>query len=206
MTLKDQNILEATEDVLVNVNIVDDERYKKNNEIKKQKPGYVPFEEEEVDEFGLPKTKSLLAKYDPEIDGEKRESFVLGNNLFVSVCGSFCLEFTDPTGEAGNEEARFKESLKEKLKEQQKRIETLESRPLRIASEYYTAEEMVSFKKPKRRVKKIRSSKEILKADDLLKDVAAESTTSDLGSRSKRPKTEPEPEFDRKWFDRYFFS
>jgi len=81
LTLKDQNILEEEEDVLINVNLVDEERYKKNNEIKKQKPGYKAYEEEEMDESGLPKTKSLLAKYDGEIDGDKRDSFVLGNNL-----------------------------------------------------------------------------------------------------------------------------
>lgn len=83
LTLKDQNILdEEGGDVLINVNMIDDERYKKNNEVKKQKPGYQPFEED-LDDLGLPKTKSLLAKYDQEIDGEKRESFVLGNHLML---------------------------------------------------------------------------------------------------------------------------
>ena len=77
LTLKDQNILQEG-DVLVNVNLVDVERYKKNNEIKKQRPGYQPYEEEEVNELGLPKPKLLLAKYDTEIDGEKNDSFVLG--------------------------------------------------------------------------------------------------------------------------------
>ena len=122
-----------------------------------------------MDEFGMPKTKSLLAKYDGEIDGEKRDSFVLGKE--------------------GDEEARFKNAMKEKLKQQQKRIETLESRPLQIASEYYTADEMTAFKKPKRRVKKIRT-KEILTADDLLKTVPVADASSDLGSRSKKRKTE----------------
>lgn len=171
LTLKDQNILDEKEDVLVNVNIVDEERYKKNNEIKQQKPGYKAYEEEEIDELGLPKTKSLLAKYDTEIDGDQRESFVLGRE--------------------GDEEARFKMALKEKLKEQQKRIETLESRPLQIASEYYTPEEMTAFKKPKRRIKKIRT-KEILKADDLLQGADADAPSSDLGSRSKKRKVEAE--------------
>lgn len=77
LTLKDQNVLDEEADVLVNVNLMDEERYKKNNEIKKQRPGYQPFEEE-FDELGLPKKKSLLAKYDVEIEGEKKESFVLG--------------------------------------------------------------------------------------------------------------------------------
>lgn len=93
-------------------------------------------------------------------------------------------------GQAGDQEARFKESLKQKLKEQQKKIETLESRPLQIASEYYTADEMASFKKPKRRIRKVRKSDQILKADDLLKGTNAEASSSDLGSRSKKQKVE----------------
>lgn len=168
LTLKDQNILdEEGGDVLINVNMIDDERYKKNNEVKKQKPGYQPFEED-LDDLGLPKTKSLLAKYDQEIDGEKRESFVLGAK--------------------GEEEAQRKamDRVKDKLKLQQKKVESLESRPLKIASEYYTQNEMTSFKKVKRRVKKIRSkSDQMLKADDLLA-TTSENTLSDLGSRSKK--------------------
>lgn len=77
MTLKDRNILDEESDVLINVNLIDEERYKKNNEIKKQRPGYQPLEEE-FDEMGLPIKKSLLAKYDVEIEGDQKDSFVLG--------------------------------------------------------------------------------------------------------------------------------
>ncbi|EFX76024.1 hypothetical protein DAPPUDRAFT_306323 [Daphnia pulex] len=174
LTLKDQNILQEEGDVLVNVNLVDIERYKKNNEIKKQRPGYQPYEEEEVDELGLPKPKLLLAKYDTEIEGEKHDSFVLGK--------------------IGDEEAKMKAQklMKDKLKLQQKKIESLESRPLQIASEYYTAEEMVSFKKVKRRVKKVRSKGDgILKADDLIQETQ-ETTSSDLGSRSRKKRMDEE--------------
>ena len=45
-------VLEEDEDVLLNVNIADDEKAAKNVELKKGKPGYNPYEEEEVDEFG----------------------------------------------------------------------------------------------------------------------------------------------------------
>ena len=83
--------------------------------------------------------------------------------------------------------------MKDKLKLQQKKIESLESRPLQIASEYYTAEEMVSFKKVKRRVKKVRSkSDRILKADDLIQEKPEEITSSDLGSRSRKKKLDEE--------------
>lgn len=45
-------VLDEDRDVLLNVNIVDDEKAAKNVELKKGKPGYNPYEEEEVDEYG----------------------------------------------------------------------------------------------------------------------------------------------------------
>ena len=45
-------VLEDDGDVLVNVNMVDDDRAKKNVEVKKGKPLYNPFEQED-EEFGL---------------------------------------------------------------------------------------------------------------------------------------------------------
>lgn len=70
---------------------------------------------------------------------------------------------------------------------QQKKVESLESRPLQIASEYYTAEEMVSFKKVKRRVKKGgNKGSRTLKADDLIQKTQEEAVSSDLGSRKRK--------------------
>ena len=72
----------------------------------------------------------------------------------------------------------------------------MESAPLRIASEYYTPDEMVSFKKVKKRVKKVRTKtdSQMLKADDLLAS-NTKASTSDLGSRSRgKTKTEPDLE------------
>ena len=45
-------VLDEDDDVLMNVNIVDDEKAVKNVELKKGKSDYNPYEEEEVDEFG----------------------------------------------------------------------------------------------------------------------------------------------------------
>ena len=58
-----------------------------------------------------------------------------------------------------------------------------------MASEYYTAEEMVQFKRPKKK-RKIRK-KEKLKADDLLpldsqESTSAEAASKDHGSRRYR--------------------
>lgn len=67
-----------------------------------------------------------------------------------------------------------------------------------MASEYFTPEEMVSFKKVKRRVKKVRSKgDQVLKADDLLATTPGEVASSDLGSRNRRIKTEPDDDFQR---------
>jgi U4/U6.U5 tri-snRNP-associated protein 1 len=57
---------------------------------------------------------------------------------------------------------------------------SLELAPARVASEYYTAEEMVQFKRPKKR-RKIRK-KEKVKADDLL---SLESQAHSSGGASK---------------------
>lgn len=52
LTLKDKNVLDENEgDVLVNVNVVDDEKAAKNIENKKKLPTYKPYDE--VDEFGV---------------------------------------------------------------------------------------------------------------------------------------------------------
>ena len=40
-------------DVLVNVNIQDDEKAKENIENRLKKPTYKPYEEDEIDEFGM---------------------------------------------------------------------------------------------------------------------------------------------------------
>ena len=57
---------------------------------------------------------------------------------------------------------------------------SLELAPAQVASEYYTAEEMVQFKRPKKR-RKIRK-KEKVKADDLL---SLESQEPSSGGASK---------------------
>merc|ERR1712115_86599 len=80
LTLKDQDILDdGYEDVLVNVNIIDDERTKKSLEnIKAGKEGYQAYGTEEVDEVtGETKKKNLLYQYNEEIDGAKKDSFTL---------------------------------------------------------------------------------------------------------------------------------
>lgn len=85
LTLKDKGVLDEDDgDTLMNVNMVDDERYRKNIENKRLNPnqyGYNVFDEE-VDEFGNPIDRGILGKYDEEIDGKKKKkTFTLGQNV-----------------------------------------------------------------------------------------------------------------------------
>merc|ERR1712029_1012859 len=79
LTLADSRILdEASEDTLVNVNMVDDERTAINVENRKKKGDEVEYEAPEMDEFGNLVQKTVLTKYDEEITGLKKKSFRIG--------------------------------------------------------------------------------------------------------------------------------
>ncbi|KAG1940533.1 U4/U6.U5 tri-snRNP-associated protein 1 [Pimephales promelas] len=160
LTLQDKGVLEEEEDVLVNVGLVDKEKAEKNVELKKKKPEYKPYEEEEsVDDMLVFKPKSVLSKYDEEIEGEKKKSFRLSSGGFV-----------------GGERERELQAIRENLHNQ---AQSLDMPSLSIASEYYTPQEMVGFKKTKRKVKKIRKKE---RAGDLLID---DTRSTDFGSRSR---------------------
>lgn len=130
LTLKDQEVLNENSDLLVNVNMIDNERYKRSVSNKLKKPTYDPYDEENFDEYGFPKNK-ILEKYDEEIDGEKKDNFVLGANN---------IEF----------KRRQMETVKQRLAN--KKIETLQMAEPKLASEYYNEEELAKFKKPKKKV------------------------------------------------------
>ncbi|XP_051956354.1 U4/U6.U5 tri-snRNP-associated protein 1 [Xyrauchen texanus] len=163
LTLQDKGVLEEVEDVLVNVGLVDKEKADKNVELRKKKPDYKPYEEEEsVDDMIIFKPKSVLSKYDEEIEGEKKKSFRLSTGGFV-----------------GGERERELQAIRESLQSQ---AQSLDMPALTLASEYYTPQDMVGFKKTKRRVKKIRKKEKPLKSEDLLMD---DTRRSDFGSRSR---------------------
>ncbi|XP_062867763.1 U4/U6.U5 tri-snRNP-associated protein 1 [Trichomycterus rosablanca] len=163
LTLQDKGVLQEEEDVLVNVNIVDQEKAEKNVELKKKKPDYKAYDEEEsVDDMAVFKPKSVLSKYDEEIDGEKKKSFRISAGGYV-----------------GTERERELQAIKETLRNQ---AQSLEVPALTLATEYYTPQEMVAFKKTKCRVKKIRKKDKVLRTDDLLTD---DTRNTDFGSRSR---------------------
>ncbi|KAJ7307540.1 hypothetical protein JRQ81_009565 [Phrynocephalus forsythii] len=168
LTLKDKGVLEEEGgDVLVNVNIVDQEKAKKNVELRKKKLDYKPYEEEEsVDDMVIFKQKNVLSKYDEEIEGEKKKSFKL-----------------DSVGMADGSWERELQQIRETL---HLRAQSLDLPRLHLASEYFTPEEMdVTFKKTKRRVKKIRKKEKVVKADDLLPLADSGSSERDFGSRAR---------------------
>ncbi|XP_034455522.1 U4/U6.U5 tri-snRNP-associated protein 1 [Hippoglossus hippoglossus] len=163
LTLQDKGVLEEEEDTLVNVGLVDKERADRNVELKKKKPEYKPYEEDEsVDDMITLKSHSVLSKYDEEIDGEKKKSFRLNTGGF-----------------ADGEREREIQAMRETLRNQ---AQTLEMPALAIASEYYTPQEMVGFKKIKSRVRKIRKKEKQTAADELRID---DTRSTDFGSRSR---------------------
>uniref|UniRef100_A0A8C6EY18 Spliceosome associated factor 1, recruiter of U4/U6.U5 tri-snRNP n=1 Tax=Marmota marmota marmota TaxID=9994 RepID=A0A8C6EY18_MARMA len=165
LTLKDKGVLQEEEDVLVNVNLVDKERAEKNVELRKKKPDYLPYaEDESVDDLAQQKPRSILAKYDEELEGERPHSFRL-----------------EQGGTADGLRERELEEIRAKLRLQ---AQSLSSVGPRVASEYLTPEEMVTFKKTKRRVKKIRKKEKevIVRADDLL-PLGDQTQDGDFGSR-----------------------
>ncbi|XP_063362502.1 U4/U6.U5 tri-snRNP-associated protein 1 [Cydia amplana] len=150
LTLADKDVLaEDAEDVLVNVNIVDDERYKKNIESrKKAKTGYQAYDDEaDLEAAALGYQKPVLSKYDEELDkeaAEKSRGFVLGDH-------------------AGIEAQRFRDMMRqERLRGgPDKRLETLKLPELKLASDYLSEAELnAKFKKTKRRGKIRKKAKE----------------------------------------------
>lgn len=166
LTLKDKGVLQEEEDVLVNVNLLDKERAEKNVELRKKRPDYLPYADESVDDLAQQKPRSVLSKYDEELEGERPRSFRL-----------------EQGGTADGLRERELEEIRTKLRLQAQSLSTVGPR---IASEYLTPEEMVTFKKTKRRVKKIRKKEKevVMRADDLL-PLGDQSQDGDFGSRSR---------------------
>lgn len=135
-------------------------------ENKKKKIQYNAYEDQEYDEFGNLKEKSLLSKYDEEIDGKKQEGFRIGYDNAVE-----------------RKQAAVAQSVKQKLAK--KKLETIAEKNLTLASEYYNEEELAKFKKPKKKTRRIRT-KGKLTAEDLIPSQKIEQ----IGSRRNKYKVE----------------
>lgn len=161
LTLKDSNVLDGDEDTLVNVNIIDDERAEKNLMRKKEDPDKMEYDAPEVDAYGNIVQRTLLTKYDEEIDGEKKKSFRLGSGGLATV--------QDEVPEAVRRVAKLR------------RLQNLEMPQSQLAPEYLTENEMVSFRKVKKTKKK---KKKKLTVDDL--EPMEDDSLVHLGSRQAR--------------------
>ncbi|KAF8149955.1 SART-1 family-domain-containing protein [Crassisporium funariophilum] len=85
LTLKDSRILDNEEDELQNVEMAEDERDKKNMELKIKKRDYSGYDDDEFVEGnqGLMK-RSILAKYDEDLEGPRQSEFRLGSSIVSS--------------------------------------------------------------------------------------------------------------------------
>uniref|UniRef100_A0A914X4B4 U4/U6.U5 tri-snRNP-associated protein 1 n=1 Tax=Plectus sambesii TaxID=2011161 RepID=A0A914X4B4_9BILA len=169
LVLKDKGVLDEGEEVLVNPNIIDDERARKNIELRKKKAHYNAYDDEEVDDFGMVKKKNMLDKYDEELDGAKMDTFRLDESGSMDI----------------DKETQMIE-IKRRLHAATKNEQSLEQPKFTLASEYYTSEEMTAFKKPKKKTKKDKLRKRTaLKADDLIPMAIEATEEGDFGSRSR---------------------
>ena len=58
-----EGVLEEDDDTLINVNIIDEEKAAKNIENKKKKPDYKPYDESDMDEYGMVCLPTIILTY-----------------------------------------------------------------------------------------------------------------------------------------------
>lgn len=148
LTLKDHEVLNEEEgDTLENVNMLDDERYRRNIDNKKLNPnqyGYNVYDEE-VDEFGNPIQRDVLSKYDEEIGKKKKKSFKIGQNVEEEIAQKRKLqEVQYHTFIILLYFNQFKISFQIKTKLAGKRLETLNEQLIAPASDTYTESELAT--------------------------------------------------------------
>ncbi|KAI9004716.1 SART-1 protein [Gaertneriomyces semiglobifer] len=135
LTLKDSEIGEEDDegDVLINTELTEIDRGRQNIENRKKKLGYNVYDDEDFDCPG--NKRGILSQYDDEIDGPTQKGFT------ISASGTVNLE--------------KKKKVSQTIKGQ---LDSLDYQPAKQVHDYYTTEESVSFKKPKKK-KKSRSGR-----------------------------------------------
>uniref|UniRef100_A0A915N312 Uncharacterized protein n=1 Tax=Meloidogyne javanica TaxID=6303 RepID=A0A915N312_MELJA len=157
LVLEDKSLLldgeDADEEILINPNMVENERTKLNVERRKKKAThYQAYEEEEIDEFGQIKRKEILDKYNEGMDGEnkKKETFRL-----------------DETGHYDLDKEAKEAEAKRKLMMVNKKFESLGETKYTLANEFYTEEEVIQFRRLKKKKTSKNSRKKALKTAEL---------------------------------------
>ncbi|KAG1821687.1 SART-1 family-domain-containing protein [Suillus subaureus] len=81
LTLKDSRVLDNEEDELQNVEMAEEERTRKNNELKIKRRDYTGYDDDEFGDGKAGMKRSILAKYDEDIEGPRETDFRLGNSI-----------------------------------------------------------------------------------------------------------------------------
>ncbi|KAG1887002.1 SART-1 family-domain-containing protein [Suillus subluteus] len=81
LTLKDSRILDNEEDELQNVEMAEEERTRKNNELKIKRRDYTGYDDDEFGDGKAGMKRSILAKYDEDIEGPRETDFRLGSSV-----------------------------------------------------------------------------------------------------------------------------
>ncbi|CAF2062360.1 unnamed protein product [Rotaria magnacalcarata] len=162
---EDEDDNDDDDDVLININIADNELAKQRAELAKKKtPGYRAYDDSEsADQFGMFNPNKLLDQYDEK----KKSSFRLESN--------------------GAYDMSDEKAVDEMKQEIRARMQTLSLPTPKVASEFYTPDEMERFKKPKKVTKKKLRSRKMLKADDLLAMDSSEPRRTSSTSVTLRP-------------------
>lgn len=79
LTLKDSRILDNEEDELQNVEMAEAEATKKRNDLKIKKRDYTGYDDEEFVDGKQGMKRSILSKYDEELEGSQEMGFRLGS-------------------------------------------------------------------------------------------------------------------------------
>ncbi|XP_032939516.1 U4/U6.U5 tri-snRNP-associated protein 1 [Catharus ustulatus] len=172
LTLKDRGVLDSGEDVLEQVALAAAAKAREDQELRRRRPPYEPYGEEEPGPAPqAPAAPALLPQYD---EPAPRASFRLGPGGTQDSGGDPRPGPLPPPGPTP---------------------QSLELPLPRLAQEYLSPEEMsVSFRRARRRVRRLRKKEKPLRADDLL-PTAPGDTRGDFGSRSRgRGRREQEDE------------
>ncbi|KAI9299214.1 hypothetical protein K502DRAFT_361737 [Neoconidiobolus thromboides FSU 785] len=141
LTLKDANVLDEDDDELVNANLLEKEKLKKDLENKKKKTNYNPYDDDEFAHGTINgQPRNILSHYDEEIgvSEPKKKGFKINSlNDFASNKETFKNNINDLTGAI-----------------------SLELNQLNKVDDYYTTEEAAQFKKPKSKGKSRKKKRE----------------------------------------------
>ncbi|KAI6155443.1 SART-1 family-domain-containing protein [Pisolithus tinctorius] len=81
LTLKDSRILDNEEDELQNIDLAEEERTRKNVEMKIKRRDYTGYDDDEFATGKQGMKRSILAKYDEELEGSRETGFRLGSSV-----------------------------------------------------------------------------------------------------------------------------